>query len=110
MMIPVILAAGALVGCCFDLFRCLRRAYKKQPSWLVHGEDFIFLIIAAVLLVLAFCLVDFGRMRWYTVVLAILGAGVYFFGISPWLGKFLTLIFSIPGKIVKFFCEKILKK
>ena len=108
MIALVMLAAGALVGCCFDVFRCLRRAYRKQPGWLVHSEDGIFLIIAVILLVLAFCLTDFGRVRWYTVLLALLGAAAYFGGISPWLGKILTIIFSIPGKIVKFFCKIIM--
>lgn len=106
----VMLAAGALVAFCFDLFRCLRRAYKKQPGWLVHSEDGIFLIVAVFLLVAAFCLADFGRVRWYTFALSIFGGLAYFFGISPWFGKIITFFLSIPGKIIKFFLKIILKK
>ncbi len=110
MIALVMLAAGALVACCFDLFRCLRRAYKKQPGWLVHSEDGIFLIVSAILLVVTFSVVDFGQIRWYTVALALLGGLMYFGAISPWFGKILTFFMSISGKIVKFFSKIILKK
>ena len=106
----VMLAAGVLVGSAFDIFRSLRRAYKNHPGWLVHSEDTLFLITACGLLIVALNLADFGRVRWYMFLLAGAGGFLYYLGVSPWLGRIFTWIFAVPGKIVKFFSNRILKK
>lgn len=110
MTVLVLMAAGVLAGSAFDILRSLRRAYKNHPGWLVHSEDALFMITACGLLIIALNLVDFGRVRWYMFLLAGAGAFLYYVGVSPWLGKILTWIFAIPGKIVKFFWVRILKK
>lgn len=109
MNVLALLAVGALAALCFDLFRCLRRAYKNHPGWLIHTEDGICFIVASVLLVAAFCVIDYGQVRWYTFVLSILGGGIYFMAVSPWLGKIITFFMSIPGKIIKIFKNNIEK-
>ena len=106
MSVLMFLATGALVALCFDLFRCLRKAYKHQPAWLVHSQDGVFLMIAGILLVVSLCLVDFGKIRWYSFVLLLAGSGVYFIGISPWFGKILTFFVSIPRFLIKIFFKK----
>ena len=106
----LLLTAGALAGSIFDIFRCLRRAYKNHPRWLVHSEDVLFLLIACALLITALNLANFGRIRWYMFVLVGAGAAAYYVGISPWFGKIVTFLFAIPGKTVKFFSKRILKK
>lgn len=105
-----LLTVGGLVALSFDIFRCLRRAYKNHPNWLVLLEDGIFLISAIILLVTACSVVDYGQIRWYTFILPIFGSLAYFWGISPWFGKIMTFFISIPGKITHFFSKIILKK
>jgi spore cortex biosynthesis protein YabQ len=106
----VMLAAGVLAGSIFDIFRSLRKAYKNHPGWLVHSEDAFFMVTACALFIAAVNLADFGRVRWYLFLLAAAGAFLYYIGVSPWLGRVLTWIFAVPGKIIKFFSIRILKK
>ncbi len=106
----IMLAAGILLGSGFDVFRSLRRAYRKHPRWLVHGEDVLYLIAACGMLILVINLTDFGRVRGYMFFLVAVGVLLYYLGFSPWLGKVLTWIFAIPGRIIKFFLGRILKK
>ena len=110
MTVIALIVTGALVALCFDLFRCLRRAYKNQPGWLVHTEDGITLIVAGILLIVSCCVVDYGRLRWYTFALPLVGIFTYFLCISPWFGKIVTFLMRIPGKIALFFSKIILKK
>jgi len=106
----MLLTAGALVALCYDLFRSLRKAYPGHPRWLVHIQDGTFLVISIILLVIVFCFVDFGRIRWYSFALVISGIFIYFLAISPWFGKIITFLLGIPGKIFKIFYKFILKK
>ena len=99
----VLIVTGTLAALCFDLFRSLRKVYKNQPGWLVHTEDGITLIVAGILLVISCCVVDYGRLRWYTFALPLVGISTYFLCISPWFGKIITFFMAIPGKIARFF-------
>lgn len=95
----VLLVVGFLIALILDLFRSLRRASKhysgkKHFTALVHTEDALFLAISFCILVLALNVADFGRIRFYMILGAVVGGVLYFLAISPWLVRVFTWIFQ----------------
>jgi spore cortex biosynthesis protein YabQ len=95
-------AAGVLIAFLYDLFR-LKRRIVKTKSLIVHIEDVLYWLFAAIILFLSSYLISSGETRGYFYIGTILGGIIYLGVLSRPVLWLLTLIIQtvlFPVKIV----------
>lgn len=124
------LSGGFFIALYFDIFRSIRKAVKRNDgknfTGLVYLQDFLFLIVSFVILVLLIYRVSGGNLDWYISLGCITGAVAYYYLAEPIAGKLFFAIFFLvikmtktAGRIIKKFamlfsvrrlCRKFVKK
>ena len=95
--------AGVLIAFVYDMFR-LKRRMVRTTTVLVHIEDIIFWVIAAIILFLSSYIISSGEMRVYFYAGAILGGALYFGTLSkPILWLLTALIKILAWPLIKIF-------
>ncbi|NMA67248.1 MAG: hypothetical protein GX957_13610 [Clostridiaceae bacterium] len=98
-------AAGILIGFLYDLFRLKRRLVKTRPS-MIHIEDIIYWICAAIILFLSSYVLSSGETRGYfilgTIVGAITYAGIFSKPVVWLLTQIIKILLWPIYKILKF--------
>ena len=106
-------AYGVLLGIWYEFFRILRKTFVHKNR-IVHLEDIIFCLTAAIGLFILFQVYNQGRIRFYCLFGVEGGVLLYFFVLSRWVGKVLSYlvgffcriikiargIFGFPGKVI----------
>lgn len=91
---------GILLGLWYEFFRALRQNFIHKDR-IVHLEDIIFCVTAAIGLFALFQIYNQGMVRFYCLVGMECGVLFYFFICSKWTGKGINLFVNIFSKIIK---------
>ncbi|MBR5286647.1 MAG: spore cortex biosynthesis protein YabQ [Clostridia bacterium] len=89
---------GAFLCAVYDVFRLLRQIRRQNVIFVFIG-DFLFCIFSAVCLLILFFNLSYGRVRFYALVLAIVGFMVWRFTVSRLV---MTLLLKLIRRIKKF--------
>lgn len=82
---------GVLLGIWYEFFRILRKTFVHKNR-IVHLEDIIFCLTAAIGLFILFQVYNQGMIRFYCLFGVEGGVLLYFFVLSRWVGKFLSYL------------------
>lgn len=98
-MLFIMVAAGGIISCLFDVFRLIRRVLHLESAAVTAVFDILFCIIAVY--AVSACVWNFndGLIRFYIPVGLVVGAVIYFAAVSEW---FLKIFYFIFENIFKF--------
>lgn len=103
---------GISIGILFDIFRILRRSFKTI-DFITYIQDFLFWILAGVILLYSIFSFNNGELRAYIFIGVIMGVILYMLILSKYFIKISVTIISILKKIiytpVKFILNIIIK-
>lgn len=91
---------GGILGIWYDFFRAIRKQISHKNK-MVHMEDIIFCISAAAGLFLLFQVYNQGKIRNYILIGVFVGALIYFFLLSKFVGKGMQILIKIILKFLK---------
>lgn len=91
---------GMILGVWYEFFRTLRKVFAHRNR-MVHIEDIIFCITAALGLFTLFQIYNQGIVRFYCLVGIECGILFYFFVCSEWTGKLFCFFINISSNIIK---------
>ncbi len=94
------LGAGLLIGALYALCALVRRLLAAG-FWLTLAADVFFGLGAGVILILAALTADYGRIRFFELLGAALGAILFELGLRPGIERALTAVFGRMGRIMK---------
>lgn len=99
------LSGGFFIALFFDVFRSMRKAVRRNNGknfiGFVYLQDFLFLLVSFVILVLLIYRVNGGKLDWYISLGCVTGAVVYYYAAEPIAGKLIFAVFFALIKIVK---------
>ncbi len=93
------LLCGQIISLIFDIFRAMRRVYPPGKN-MIAAQDIIFCAIAFLIFSQTVTVYNQGRVRWFEVVGAILGATLYLTAESPFLLPKICVFFSALSWLV----------
>lgn len=91
---------GIALGIWYEFFRAFRKNFVHKNR-MVHFEDIIYCLTAAIGLFVLFQVYNQGSIRFYCLLGVESGAFLYFMILSAWVGKGLFSFIKISSKIVK---------
>lgn len=91
---------GIILGLWYEFFRVLRKNFMHTDR-VVHLEDVIFCVTAAMGLFALFQVYNQGIIRFYCLAGIECGILFYFFVCSKWIEKILFYLVNISGKVIK---------
>ena len=91
---------GAAAGVFYDCFRVLRQAWR-HPRWLVHIEDFLFWLVATVLIFYYLLHRNAGEIRPFMMLGMALGAVLYFATVSRWVVKVTVTVVKFVENVIR---------
>ena len=92
-------ASGFCIGFAFDCLRALRRAIP-HPDFLTQIEDIIFWIAAALIMFYVMLNLNYGEIRFYSIMGAALGMILYFASLSRLVMALSMAIINLIRKII----------
>lgn len=102
----VTLCCGMALILCYEVLRLLRWLFK-HPGIIIWIEDILYWSVAAVPVFYIFFIYNDGEIRWYGVLMLIIGAWLYEKGISRPIRRFLVKVFgNHKPSLVKWFKRK----
>ncbi|WP_058486504.1 spore cortex biosynthesis protein YabQ [Defluviitalea phaphyphila] len=96
----IAVTAGVIIGIFYDLFRIIRKIFP-HPNWLIQLEDLIYWITISAFMFFVLFNKNYGEIRGFVLLGALLGNIIYFFTISIVFMKFATWIIYWTKKIIK---------
>lgn len=87
------LLCGQIICLIFDIFRAMRKVYPPGKN-MIAAQDILFCAIAFLIFSQTVTVYNQGRVRWFEVVGAILGAALYLTAESPFLLPKICAVFS----------------
>ena len=84
MIFLVTLYGGILVGIAYDIYRGIRKAFKKG-KWITAILDTLFIITLGVIVVFVLFTANQGELRLFTFIGFALGFALYMAGLSPFI-------------------------
>ncbi len=109
------IAVGGILGFIYDIFRIFRRLFK-HGNFLTQIEDLIYWLLASFIMFYFMLNENYGEIRIFSMIGALIGVILYFFAISPFVLKVSLTILNIAKQIltvtfkILFFPIKILLK
>lgn len=104
---------GLILGIIFDVFRIIRKCFKNSDL-ITYIQDIIFILIAAIILLLGIFIINNGEVRAYLFFGIIIGILLYFITISKCFvnlsSKIILFIKNVIFKPIFDFIRKLLKK
>jgi spore cortex biosynthesis protein YabQ len=104
---------GLILGIIFDVFRIIRKCFKNSDL-ITYIQDIIFILIAAIILLLGIFIINNGEVRAYLFFGIIIGILLYFITISKYFvnlsSKIILFIKKVIFKPIFDFIRKLLKK
>ena len=97
---------GMVLGVWYDIFRALRKSVEHRNK-MVHMEDLLFCFSGALGLFLLFQICNQGSIRFYVFLGMEAGLVLYFFLISPVVGKAICLFMKTLCQIFRFLGKRI---
>lgn len=99
---------GMILGIGYEIMgRIVGLLFRRK--WWRGLEDLLYWVICALVLFAMICEENGGTIRWYVLVGASAGAGVYYCVVCPILHRILRPLWTLTRKITQF-VEKLLKK
>jgi len=95
----VSIQAGMVIGVFYDMFRIIRKIIP-HPDWLIHLEDLIYWIIVSSFMFFVLFSKNYGEIRGFALLGALLGNVFYFFTIGILVMKFSDWIINLIKKII----------
>lgn len=95
----VSIQAGMVIGVFYDIFRIIRKIIP-HPDWLIHLEDLIYWIIVSSFMFFVLFSKNYGEIRGFALLGALLGNVFYFFTIGILVMKFSDWIINLIKKII----------
>ena len=90
---------GISIGILFDIFRILRKSFKTI-DFITYIQDFLFWILAGIILLYSIFSFNNGELRGYIFIGVILGVALYMLIFSKYFVKIAVTIISIIKKII----------
>ena len=91
---------GIIIGLIFDFFKALRKSFKTKYN-ITFLEDFIFIVISAVLIIFSIIKINGGNIRFFLFIGILLGVLIYSLTISNFYVIILNGIVRICKQIFK---------
>jgi spore cortex biosynthesis protein YabQ len=102
----LMICGGVVMGTIYDLFRLLHEQLKL-PRWTIIPMDFIYWIVATILIFQMLYSSNQGQLRMYVFVGMVIGVLIYYFLLSKWVTKIFLFLFAIVREtyriIIKIF-------
>ena len=106
--ILLFILTGFILGFIFDFFKIIRKSFTISDRHVII-EDFLFGIIASILLIVIIFVINKGNIRWYTFMFILTGLVLYFLTISKLVIKVNVSIIISLKKIFSYIFKIILK-